>query len=146
MKPVSFQESLGALLYLCSRARPDIAMAVSTLGKFQFDLQIRRWKMLEHLMRYLIGATDFGILLQSNETAITFRAWIDADRTCDHSKRHFRFSFFLQINFGSVIWCSRIQSSTAQSLSETELFHAVFAHSQCQVVSRHSRTAGSPRC
>lgn len=122
MESVPFRESLGALLYLCTRTGPEIATAVSTLSKFQSDPGVSHWKMLKHLVRYLIGTTNFGTLLQSTETAVTFRAWSDADWAHDHSKRRSRSSFVLQINFGSVIWCSRLQSATAQSSSEAEFF------------------------
>ena len=66
MKNVPFRKVLGALLYLCTRTRPDISTAVSMLSKFQSKPSMQHWKMLKHVVRYLLGTEHYGILLPKN--------------------------------------------------------------------------------
>ena len=62
MKNVPFRKVLGALLYLCTRTRPDISTAVSMLSKFQSKPSMQRYsKMLKHVVRYLLGTEHYGI-------------------------------------------------------------------------------------
>ena len=72
-----FRNVLGALLYLCTRTRPDIATAVSMLSKFQSNPSPQHWKMLKHVVRYLIGTENYGILLP--KTGEGLKCWVDAD-------------------------------------------------------------------
>src|SRR3954463_12182980 len=48
-------------MYLASATRPDIAFAVSKLGRFVSNLGDDHWHALERVMRYLKGTTSYGI-------------------------------------------------------------------------------------
>lgn len=91
--------------------------------------------MLKQLVRYQIRTADFGILLRISGIVGTFRAWSDADWARDHSKRRSRSGYVLQTTSSPVIWCSWLQSATAQSSSEAEYFALpIFVHSRYQGV------------
>lgn len=120
MSGVPYRAVLGALLYLSTRTRPDIATAVSLLGKFQAEPNPKHWKALKHVMRYLQGTTDFGIWLPSGSAIPTLEVWCDADWGRDQDRRRSRTGYLLTIGGGPVIWSSKLQSSTAESSTEAE--------------------------
>lgn len=66
MTMVPYRSLLGSLIYLSTGTRPDIATAVSLLGKFQCDPTPADWKALAHLLRYLQRIVLFGILIPWN--------------------------------------------------------------------------------
>lgn len=129
MEEIPFRKVLGALLFLSTRTRPDISTAVSMIAKFQSNPRPIHWKMLKNVVRYLIGTTEYGILLptrSSNKAEIL--CWADADWARDLSKRRSRTGFLVTINGGPIIWTSKLQSCTAQSTAEAEfnaLSHAI---------------------
>ena len=63
MRDIPFREVLGSPLFLATHTRPDLATAVSMLGNFQQAPLVVHWKDKDSVIRYLIGASDHGILL-----------------------------------------------------------------------------------
>ena len=59
MKLVLHSCILGALLHLITRTRPDLATAVSMLGKFQSSPAPRHWKANEECTEVLPGVDEF---------------------------------------------------------------------------------------
>ena len=54
--------AVGALLYLATFTRLDISFAVSTLGRHSQKPTVRHWAGDKHLLRYLRGTEDLGLL------------------------------------------------------------------------------------
>lgn len=126
MVAVPYRQILGTLLFLSTRTRPDLATAVSMLGKYQSDPAPQHWKAMKNVIRYLISTMDWGIQLPSTAGGPTLTAWSDADWARDCEKRRSRTGYLLCIGGGPVVWASRLQSCTAQSTSEAE-FNALSA-------------------
>ncbi len=53
---------VGQLLYLANITRPDIANAARELGKVGTDPTMRHWRSVIHVLRYMSGTTDYGLL------------------------------------------------------------------------------------
>lgn len=60
---IPFRSILGTILYLSTRSSPDISTAVRMIAKYQSKQTIVYWKMIQHVISYLTGRTDYGILL-----------------------------------------------------------------------------------
>ena len=120
MRGKPYREILGALLYLSTRTRPDIATAVSLLGKFQADPGPTQWKHLLHVVRYLIHTPEHELFIKSNNGQPRLEAYSDADWARDESNRRSRSGYLLLINSAPIIWSSKLQPATAQSTSEAE--------------------------
>ena len=90
------------------------------LGKFQDEPAPEHWRMLQHLIRYLKATIDFGIFIPPGSGDIKFEAWTDSDWARDKTKRRSRTGYCLTINGGPIVWCSKLQKSTAQSSTEAE--------------------------
>ena len=65
-----YQEQVGALMYVTTTCRPDIAHAVGMLARHMSAPRVCDTHVVTRLFRYLKGATDLGIL---------FRFAMDAD-------------------------------------------------------------------
>ena len=98
MRNKPYRELLGTLLYLATRTRPDIATAVSMLGKFQADPGPSHWRCLQHLVRYLVYTTDHGLFYRRSSGNVSLEAYSDADWDRDETKCRSRSGFLLIIN------------------------------------------------
>lgn len=64
-----YQSALEKLLYLSTRTRPDIAFAVSAVAKFTANPTDQHWKEVKHILRYIPGTTNFGLLFNRSGSA-----------------------------------------------------------------------------
>ncbi|KAH9142480.1 hypothetical protein AeRB84_013455 [Aphanomyces euteiches] len=75
---VPYRSLTGALQYLVTATRPDIAFAVRFLSSHKHDYNIGHWKMAKRALKYLQGTKVNGILYNGNLNA-TPQALSDAD-------------------------------------------------------------------
>ncbi|XP_074359870.1 secreted RxLR effector protein 161-like [Apium graveolens] len=68
---VPYLSAIGALTYLASNTRPDIAFAVILLARFSSDPTKRHWDGIKHIFRYLRGTIDLGLFFPNNS-----RSWL----------------------------------------------------------------------
>lgn len=63
---------LGSLLYLAIGTRPDLAFAVTFLARFSSRPNSEHWLAIKHLLRYVSGTKNEGILFQdpSDDTPV----------------------------------------------------------------------------
>ena len=57
-----YQLAIASLLYLSTRTRPDIAYTVSNIARFYSKPAVEHWKSIKHIMRYLNGTWNYGLL------------------------------------------------------------------------------------
>jgi hypothetical protein len=57
-----YRELVGALQYLVSASRPDIAHAVRSLGKYLSDYTYEHYFMAKRVLRYLAHTVDYGLV------------------------------------------------------------------------------------
>ena len=56
-----YREAIGALLYISSRTRPDIAAAVGILASKCEDPNQADWIRVKRIMRYVNGTASLGL-------------------------------------------------------------------------------------
>lgn len=120
MTSIPYRQVLGSLIYLSTRTRPDISTAVSMLGKFQADPTIKDWKALKHLLRYLKGTLQYGLLFPFKSDHHGLQAWSDADWARDEERRRSRTGMLVLFHGSPVSWASKMQTATAMSTAEAE--------------------------
>lgn len=139
MQDKPYQSILGALLYIATRTRPDLTTAGSLLGKFRADPGPQHWRMLRHLVRYVTGTTDYGLLFPRLEdahysksekgqgsarnflrTKLDLLALFDANWARDLASRMSRNGFPLTRNCRPIVWYSRLQYSTTESTTKAK--------------------------
>ena len=76
-----YRRLVGKLIYL-SHTRPDIAYAVSVVGKFMHQPQVQHIGAVTRHLRYLKETCDRGILFRKNQH-LELVAYTEADRASD---------------------------------------------------------------
>ena len=70
MSTVPYINAVGALMYLATATRPDIANAVSILARFSSNPGLQHWQAVKHLMRYLKGTMDMKLTYSPSPTVL----------------------------------------------------------------------------
>ena len=78
-----YQTAIGSLLYLSTR--PDIAYAVSNVARFCSKPTMEYWKSIKHIMCYLNGTRNYGLLYDKKVT--DFIGYSDVDWASDLDDR-----------------------------------------------------------
>lgn len=116
-----FHSLVGALLYVSTNTRPDIAVAVSILSRKTSAPTQHDWTELKRVVRYLIGTEDFELKLGVEKTAgMTLTGYSDADWAGDRSDRKSTSGFVFLLGGAPVVWASRKQGCVTTSTMEAE--------------------------
>jgi hypothetical protein len=75
---VNYRSAVGALSYLSSATRPDIAHAVSQLLQFLEAPGITHWEAFTHVLRYLAGTADHALVYHRGNSS-PLEGYTDAD-------------------------------------------------------------------
>ena len=115
---------MGALLYLGTFTRLDISFVVSTLGHHSQKPRVRHWAGVKHLLRYLRGIEDLGLLYSWNGVA-KFVGYADARYRSDPKTGKSQIDYIFIKNGAPISWKSVKPSMTATSTNQAELiaFH-----------------------
>jgi hypothetical protein len=122
----NYRSIVGMLLYLAGNTRPDITMAVSQVCRFSNSPKQSHSKAVKHILRYLKGTADKGMLVRPNGT-LSLDNYCDADfaglygsehQDCPDSARS-RIGFIIFLGDCPLIWksqlCTEITTSTLHS-------------------------------
>mmetsp|Transcript_25810 Transcript_25810/g.103101 ORF Transcript_25810/g.103101 Transcript_25810/m.103101 type:complete len:267 (-) Transcript_25810:139-939(-) len=125
MQLLPYREIVGSCLYFSIITRPDFAFEIGMLARFSSNPARVHWTALMHLLRYLNGTADIGLVLGRNGghglVGIVDATWA-SDPDDRHSTSGYGFAFC-----GSLFaWWSRTQHILARSSFEAELV-AIYA-------------------
>jgi Reverse transcriptase (RNA-dependent DNA polymerase)/Pol polyprotein, beta-barrel domain len=127
-----YQSIVGSLLYAALTTRPDIAFAVNELGRF--NAQANRFHMLaaRHVLRYLAGSADQGLVfrLHGSPQDIKPEIYTDSSWANDLETRRSTSGMVVKFNGNVVSWSSRKQRTVAISSTEAEYMAASEATSE----------------
>jgi len=101
---------VGALLYLSSTIRPDIAHAVSEVARFSNNPGEQHWIAAKRILRYL-----------KKTVGLQLKVFSDADFAGDTDNRRSTSGCCVLFGGGVVSWFSKRQSTVALSTMEAEL-------------------------
>ncbi|GMF47619.1 unnamed protein product [Phytophthora fragariaefolia] len=116
-------EAVGALTYLTTSTRPDIAFSVGYLSRFVSKPTKKHCGALKRNLRYLVGTTNLGIMYSgssSMDDRVIVSGHRDADWGNDPDTRKSVTGFVLTIAGCAVAWAARRQTIIAQSTAEAE--------------------------
>ncbi|GJQ79430.1 hypothetical protein Trydic_g16289 [Trypoxylus dichotomus] len=72
-----YRELVGTLTYLAVSTRPEISFAMSCLAQFNNCYRQEHWSAAKHVLRYLKGSMNLGIVHKPNSDPI--KGYVDAD-------------------------------------------------------------------
>ena len=127
MRTIPYLAAVGSLQYLATMTRPDIAYAVSYLGRFNHNPHPEHWGAVKHLMRYLKGTRDYQLVYKGCEAQEPFVTYSDASHGgCKQTGRSTG-GYVTLVCGGAVGWSSKRQPFVTLSSTEAEYVAAVEA-------------------
>lgn len=119
-----YKSVVGALIYIASNTRPDIAFAVSILARNCADPCQRHWGGVKRVLRYLRGTLDVGLYYKrvggvGGSGVIT--GYADAGYLSDPHKGRSQSGFVFIANGAAIFWRSSKQTLVATSSNHPEL-------------------------
>ena len=112
-----FRSAVGALMYLATNTRPDIAQAVGALARHMAKPTEEHWAAAKGVLRYLAGTKEMGLYF-GGESALKFEAYSDADWAGDLGTRRSTTGYVFKLNGAAVSWSSKLQATVAASSTE----------------------------
>jgi len=106
---------------------PDIAYAVSYLGRFNCNPAPAHWLAVKHLFRYLIGTAHYKLIYRPENSPELFTTFTDASHgTCKATGRATG-GYVTLVSGAAVGWSSKRQAIVTLSSTEAEFVAAVEA-------------------
>ena len=107
----------GQFLHLCITTRPDIAVAVGVLCRYNSKPLSIHWNAMKRLIRYLKGTMHYGIVLSGSLELI---GWSDANWATNTENRRSTSGYLFQLGSAPISWSTKPQNSVALSTCEAE--------------------------
>jgi hypothetical protein len=127
MKNVPYLSAVGSLQYLATMTRPDIAFAVSYLGRFNHNPGPRHWAAVKHLFRYLKGTASYKLVYTADDNEELFVTYSDASHGSCKATGRATGGYVTLVAGGAVGWSSKRQAFVTLSSTEAEYVAAVEA-------------------
>jgi hypothetical protein len=116
---------VGALLFLSTTTRPDVAFAVSALSRFMSAPTADHWEAAKRVLRYLAGTPHLGLTFTPDTSGLT--GLCDADYAACVDTRRSTTGYVFLLNGTAVSWGSKLQTTVAVSTTEAEYMAAAAA-------------------
>jgi hypothetical protein len=125
MSKVPYRNIVGALLYLVSGTRPDLAFAVHQVCRHMQNPGKPHWEAVKQILRYLKGTLNQGIALGGPIQEL--EGFCDSDwGTSLSGTRKSCTGYIFYLNGSPISWSSKLQSC-APALSSTEAEYIALA-------------------
>ncbi|KAL0428126.1 UNVERIFIED_CONTAM: Retrovirus-related Pol polyprotein from transposon TNT 1-94 [Sesamum latifolium] len=119
MKDIPYASAIGSLMYAQVCTRPDIALAVGMLGRYQSNPGLDHWRAAKKVMRYLQGTKDYMLMYRRTENLKVVGYSDSYFAGCVDSRKSTSGYIFMIAN-GAVSWRSAKQTLIATSTMEGE--------------------------
>ncbi|KAH9103708.1 hypothetical protein AeMF1_020022 [Aphanomyces euteiches] len=123
---VPYQNLVGALQYLVSATRPDIANAVRFLASHNHDYTQTHWRMAKRVLQYLKGSASLGLTYDGTKNSHP-NAFSDADFANDLQDSKSISGTVITLACAAVIFSSRKQCLVGHSTTEVQFIAAAEA-------------------
>ncbi|KAK7791617.1 hypothetical protein R5R35_014688 [Gryllus longicercus] len=100
-----YRELVGALTYLSTMTRPDIAFAVRNLSQFNNCYSTEHWKGAKRVLRYLKGTSNLGLVYKSKSGNL--EGFVDADWGNNIEDRKSYSGYLFSLGGSAISWYSR---------------------------------------
>lgn len=122
---------LGSIMWGQLATHPDLSFAVSLLSWFQLNPGIEHWKVLMHVVGYVMNTIDYGLTYSQN-TDLTPLAFVDVDYGGYWDARRSTSRYIFTIAGRVVTWSSKWQATITLLTVEAE--YVAMSHCAQQMV------------
>jgi len=113
-----FQRKIGSLLWAAINTRPDIAFAVSKLGRFSHNPSEKHHDAADRVIHYLCNYRGLGLQYGGSDDFIVASDASFADNTSDRKSSQ---AYAIKIFGGLTMWSANKQDTVTTSTTEAEL-------------------------
>ena len=117
-------------MYLANATRPDIAFVVNLLARYSFAPTRRHWNGIKHILPYLKGTTDMGLLYFVN-CIPNLVGYADAGYLSDPHKARSQTGYVFICGGTVISWRSTKQSIVATSSNHAQIIAIHKASTEC---------------
>ena len=118
----NYSHLVGAINYLCTTVRPDICLALSKLSQHLCNPTPTQAKHLNHLLQYLAATTNKQLEIEPT-SASGLEIFSDSNfADASDLKRRSTSGTVVTYHGRPVLWKSKLQTCTADSTHEAELY------------------------
>ena len=114
-----YRELVGALMYIATCTRPDIAHAVGEDAKFCERYNKSHWTAAKRILKYLKTTQDMSIV-SSGFNKGELIGFADANWAGDLDTRRSTTGYVFFLNGSAISWNSKLQPTVATSSTEAE--------------------------
>ena len=125
-----YLQLIGSLGWIATGTRPDIAFAVSYLGRFNADPTVNHWVCAKRVLRYLAGTKHLRLQLSlggEQHSKMSLSGYVDSDFAGDASSLKSTSGYLFFLGVGVIQWHSKRQSITATSTADAEFIASASA-------------------
>lgn len=121
-----YRESVGSLLYLANKTRPDLAYSVGFASRHLENPTGQDITNVKRILRYVNETVDLGIKYQAGDCTEfeELVCYTDSDFAGDPETRKSTTGYVILYCGGPISWCSRKQPIIALSSTEAEFIAA----------------------
>lgn len=121
-----YRESVGSILYLSSKTRPDLAYAAGYASRHLDKPYKQDVANIKRILRYINATKNLGISYKVNndKNKEELIGYTDSDYAGDVETRKSTTGFIIMYCNGPISWCSKKQSVVALSSTEAEYIAA----------------------
>ena len=111
----------GKLIHLAIWARPDLAHAVSVLGRYIHNPSLKHWDAYIRIARYLIKTKDFRIVYGTHDDhRLALYGFSDSDWGADMDNRKSTGAYIFFLDGASCSWKVKLSATALLSTQEAE--------------------------
>lgn len=115
----AYQSLIGSFRFLADSTHPDIAYITAVLGRHLHQPAERHVRHAKHLLRYLQGRRDSGIVFR-RQGPLQLAGWSDSDYASDPDTRRSVTGVVCTASDQPVLWSSARQKVVTHSSTEAE--------------------------
>lgn len=123
---IPYRELNGCLMYISNTTRPDIALSVGILGRFNNKYNHTHFTAAKRVLRYLKSTKDYGLVL-GGDVSNKLQVYADADYAGDLQDRKSTSGLGIFLGKSLVLWRSKKQQLTTLSTTEAEIIASTVA-------------------
>ena len=145
MMGVPYRQAVGSLMHVMQGTRPDLALALCILSKFNSDPGRAHWEAVKRVFRYLKGTLDYALVYGGKPELTPMFGYCDADHgnDLDTSKSVSGWTFL--IGGTAVSWRARQQKCVSRSVTESEYYAAGETAAEAEWLRRLMAEVGHPQ-
>lgn len=126
---VPYREAIGCLNFISLITRPDITFAVNALARYSSKPRAVHWKAVKRVMCYLKATIEYEITYGITSDGLI--GFSDSDWGGERGERRSTTGYVFTLNGGPIAWVSRLQKTSALSVTEAEYMALADALCEC---------------